>query len=84
MDDAQLWQEIFKQAGNKKLMYTVPSPVYGVKGRFIAVLAERLAAFWVKHQATLIPVLSQLAVAAIEAIVQNLAAIKAVNGPGPE
>lgn len=84
MTDAEIWAEIFKQAGVKKAVYTVPAPASGVKGRFIAHLATVLVNFWNKHQATLIPVLSQLAVAALEAVAQNLTAIAAVNNPGPE
>lgn len=84
MTDEQLWAEIFKQAGVKKAMYTAPAPISGIRGRFISVLATKLVHFWNKHQATVIPVLSQLAVAALEAVAQNLAAINAVNPPGPQ
>lgn len=80
----QLWAEIYKQAGVKKDMYDVPTPQFGIRGRFISVLATRLAKFWVRHQDTLIPFLSQLAIAALEAVAQNLPAIQAVNPPGPE
>lgn len=84
MSDEQLWLEIYKQAGNKKAIYGSGTQGVGVRGRFIAVLAEKLVNFWNKHQATLIPFLSQIAIAALEAMAQNLGAIQQVNSPGPE
>ena len=84
MTDEQLWLEIYKQAGTKKTMFGSGVPPGGVRGRFIATLARAVVNFWTKHQATLIPALSQLAIAALEALAQNIAAIEVVNAPGPE
>jgi hypothetical protein len=84
MTDEQLWMEIYKQAGAKMNMFGSGVPPGGVRGRFVATLARTLVTFWLKHQATLIPVLSQLAIAALEAVAQNIAAIEVVNVPGPE
>jgi len=84
MTDEQIWMEIFNQAGNKQAIYGSGTPPAGVRGRFVATLARTLVNFWNKHQATLIPVLSQLAIAALEAVAQNIVAIEVVNTPGPE
>lgn len=58
-------------------------PTGPVEGRSITTFAEELARFWDDHKATLIPVLSQLAIAALEALVAALPDILTVNGPGP-
>jgi hypothetical protein len=55
----------------------------GVKGRFIRVLVDKLCEFWTTHQATLIPYLTQLAVAALNALVAARTDIDYVDPPGP-
>lgn len=85
MTEAEQWMAIYEWAGVLKATAAPPpSALFGVKGRFVAVLASKLALFWDQHKATLIPVLSQLAVAALEAVVSNLANIKSVDPPGPQ
>lgn len=59
-------------------------PVSPVVGRFIRFLVDKLVKFWGKHKATLIPYLTQLAIAAIEALVANQGAFDNVNPPGPD
>jgi hypothetical protein len=64
---------------------TTPAiPVSPVTGRFIKFLVGRLVKFWGKHKATLIPYLTQLAVAAAEALVANQGSFDNVNPPGPD
>jgi hypothetical protein len=82
MTDAEIWQSYYDYAGALKAM-AVPGPTGGVIGRSIRYLVDRLAAFWKRHQQTLIPVLSQLAIAAIEALVSQQGAFDTTNPPGP-
>lgn len=84
LTDEQLWAEIYKQAGNKKQALGAPAAPTGLQGRFITALILRLVAFWEKHQSTLIPVLSQLAIAALDAVAQRINEYKALNVPGPQ
>lgn len=58
-------------------------PGQPVEGRSITSFTEELVRFWDDHKVTLIPVLSQLAIAALEALVAALPDILSVNGPGP-
>ena len=60
------------------------APVHGIRGRFITSLVAKLCKFWGDHQAELIPFLSQLAIAALNALVAAQTDINAVNPPGPE
>jgi len=54
-----------------------------VQGRFISILVDKVCAFWGRHKASLIPFLSQLAIAALEALVAAKSDIDTVNPPGP-
>jgi len=83
MTDAEIWQSYYDYAGALKAAYPTASPS-GVIGRSIKYLVDKLARFWKDHKATLIPILSQLAIAAIEALVGNQAAFDGINPPGPE
>lgn len=56
----------------------------GIAGRWISVLATKLAKFYAAHSATLNPYLTSAAIAALQALIANLPAILAVNPPGPE
>jgi hypothetical protein len=56
----------------------------GVKGRWIRILVDKLVEFWGRHQATLIPYLSQLAIAALQSLVAAQADIDIVDPPGPQ
>jgi hypothetical protein len=63
---------------------TAPGPVTSpVKGRFIAVLVDRVCKFWADHRATLIPYLTQLAIAALDALLSAQIDIHNVDPPGP-
>jgi len=84
LTEEQQWSEIYKQAVALKQQFGSGVPTPGLKGRSIVFLARRLTNFWQKHRATLIPVLSQLAIAALEAVAQNIASIEGVNNPGPQ
>lgn len=55
-----------------------------IKGRFIAALANRLVKFWGQHASTLTPFLTQLAIAALNALTAAIGDIKAVDPPGPD
>lgn len=54
-----------------------------IRGRYIARLVDKLVAFWGRHQSTLIPFLTQGAIAALNALVAAQAGIDAVDPPGP-
>lgn len=83
MTDAEQWQAYYDYAGALKAAADGSLPSTGIVGRSITYLTDKLIVLWGKHKATLIPFLSQLAVAALEAIVANKASIDAVNPPGP-
>lgn len=59
------------------------TPGTAVVGRFISTLVEKVVRFWGDHRATLAPVLAQIAIAALDALVQALPEIVSVNTPGP-
>lgn len=77
------WQAFLTRAKLDQPLDTPTAPINGVRGRFIAMLATRLAKFWGEHRATLVPVLTQLAIAALDALVSALADIQRVDPPGP-
>jgi hypothetical protein len=85
MTPEEQWAALYTTAGLQKAHgATPPSIISGIKGRWITVLVNRLCEFWGKHKATLIPVLSQLAIAALDAVVSAQADIQEVNPPGPQ
>lgn len=83
MTEQQQWDEIFKYAGVIKAQAGDFPPVFGIKGRFITALVERLTDFWQRHRDTLAPYLTQIAIAAIEAVLANKGAYQNLNNPGP-
>jgi hypothetical protein len=83
MTDDQ-WMAFLTTARLLQPSATPTAPVVGIKGRFISKLVDVLCDFWVKHQATLIPFLTHLAVAALNSLVAARTDIDAVNLPGPE
>lgn len=54
-----------------------------IRGRWIAFLANRLVKFWGEHSSTLTPYLTQLAIAALNAVTAAILDIRAVDPPGP-
>lgn len=81
---AEQWAAFFVVAGVIQEVAGSGVPPGGpVEGRSITDWVERLVQFWNDHRDTLAPVLSQLAIAALEALVAALPDILAVNGPGP-
>ena len=83
MTDEEIWAAFYTAAGAQKAL--APSaPAGPIVGRFISVLVKKLSDFWQKHKATLIPVLTQTAIAALDAIVANASSIEVVNLPGPD
>lgn len=77
------WIAIWQYAGVLKANAGPgPSPG-GVIGRFISVLVNKLCDFWNEHKDTLMPVLSHIAIAALEALVASRAEINLVNQEGP-
>ena len=54
-----------------------------IRGRYIAFLANRLVKFWGDHESTLRPFLTQLAIAALDAVTTAILDIRAVDPPGP-
>lgn len=83
MTEQEMWDALYASAVAQKALAPA-APAGPIVGRFIAVLAVKLAEFWQAHKATLIPVLNTLAIAALDAVSANLGAIKAVNNPGPD
>lgn len=60
---------------------TIPNDI---RGRWLTVLVDKLLAFWGRHQDTLIPFLTQAAIAALNALLAARSGIDAINPPGPE
>lgn len=83
MTDEERWAAYLAMATALKAAASPDIDATGIVGRFITVLAVRLAKFWGKHKATLIPHLTTAAIAALEALVSELPAIKDLNPPGP-
>jgi len=79
------WQAVLDYANLLKASYPdlAAAPPNGTPGRSISELADMLAEFWGRHQDTLIPVLTNLAIAALQALAAALGDIKAANPPGP-
>lgn len=83
MTEAEQWAAYLAYAGAlKEAGGDSPTPG-GIKGRFITVLVNKLCEFWEKHKDTLIPALTQVAIAALEALVAQRANINTINQPGP-
>ena len=79
------WLAFIQYARTVQTSTAIPGPgVHGVRGRFIRVLVDRLVKFWGDHQATLIPFLSQLAIAALQSLVAAQADIDVIDPPGPQ
>jgi hypothetical protein len=54
-----------------------------VRGRSITEKVDELIEFWGRHKATLLPFLTNLAIAALDALVAAQADIDVINPPGP-
>lgn len=81
---AEQWAALYVVAGVMKAGSGPPGPPgTPVQGRSISTFADDLVRFWNDHRDTLTPILSQLAIAALEALIAALPDILAVNGPGP-
>lgn len=83
MTDDEKWAAIHEMAKVLKAENPAPAAAFNIQGRFITVLVDALAKFWKAHRDTLIPVLSQLAIAALEAIAAQAASIRNINQRGP-
>lgn len=84
MTPQEQWQSYYDYAEAEKAAVTPVLSYNGVIGRSITFLVNRLVKFWGDHKSTLIPVLSQLAIAALEALVAQQANIDLVDPPGPQ
>ena len=83
MTEAEQWDSYFKYAGALKIAGGTAPLASGIRGRFISVLIRRLAEFWERNRDTLIPFLSQIAIAAIEALIAHRQSFENLNTPGP-
>lgn len=54
-----------------------------VRGRFISALVKRVCDFWGRHRSILVPLLTQLAVAALDALTAAQSDIARIDPPGP-
>jgi hypothetical protein len=64
---------------------TVPIPgVHGVIGRSITKGVAVVCGLWARHRKTLIPFMTQLAIAALDALLSAQVDINNVNPPGPQ
>jgi hypothetical protein len=54
-----------------------------IKGRFIVALVKKVVDFWGRHRAILVPALTQLAVAALDALAAAQNDIARIDPPGP-
>jgi len=81
--DEEIWMAFYTNAGALKALAPSATPE-NVVGRTVTILVHKLVAFWKRHKDKLIPVLSQLAVAALESLAGNEAAIDSINPPGPQ
>lgn len=78
------WIAIWDAAGGTKAAAGVAPPASEpIQGRWISVLADRLAQFWSDHQDTLAPIFSQFVIATLSALISALPEILAVNRGGP-
>lgn len=81
--DADAWAAFFTIA-----QATQPGapivPVHGVVGRSITKAVDIACRLWGKYRVHLIPFLTQLAIAALDALLSAQTDINAVNPPGPE
>jgi len=78
------WASIWAYAGSVKAAAGDLPVTNGIVGRWISVLATKLAKFYAAHSATLNPYLTQAAIAALQALIAALPDILRVNPPGPE
>ena len=77
------WDAFLTRAKLDQPLDVPVAPINAIRGRFIAELTVRLVKFWGEHRATLIPVLTQLAIATLDALTSAVTDIKAVDPPGP-
>lgn len=84
MTDEERWAAYLTAAQAQTNRTDPLAPATGIKGRWIAFLAKKLVDFWQKHKATLLPYLTNLAIAALDALVAHLGEIQVVDPPGPQ
>ena len=77
------WGVFIKNANVQKAMVVAPGTGNQIKGRFIKILADKLIEFWERHKNTLIPFLTNLAIAALDALASAQNDIGSVDPPGP-
>lgn len=77
------WTAIYTVAGVQKAIAGDLPVVNGIIGRSITFLVGKLVDFWGAHSATLIPYLTQAAIAALNALLAARADIDRVNPRGP-
>jgi hypothetical protein len=83
MTPQEQWQSYFDYAGALIAASTPSASPFNIIGRSIGFLVKRLCKFWSDHKATLIPLLSQVAIAAIEGLVANQSNFVNLDPPGP-
>lgn len=77
------WAAIFTVAGLEKAAAGDRPDENEIKGRSITYGVDDLVQFWNRHKATLLPFLTQFAIAALNALVSAQTDIDVINPPGP-
>lgn len=83
MTELEQWQAYYDYAKALKSAMGTTAPAGNIKGRFLAVLVNKVVKFWEKHKATIVPFLTNLAIAALEALAAQATAIGTIDPPGP-
>lgn len=84
MTDGQIaWLAIYDHATVSKATAGDRPFANQIPGRAITYIVHKLNIFWGRHKARLIPFMTNLAIAALEAMVTAEPDIQAINPPGP-
>jgi hypothetical protein len=84
MTDEEIWSGYLVGAQAQLAAAAPASVASGIVGRSIVKMVAVLTRFWQAHKATLIPHLTSLAIAALDAVASQAANIATVDPPGPQ
>jgi hypothetical protein len=78
------WDAYLTIAQISQPLSTVPIPLGPIAGRFLSVLIRHAMRIYNAHRATIVTALTQVTIAALDALAAHLADFDNLNPPGPD